>query len=172
MAAGEKLLSKWAIWVDGVGKAGNAKEYTPPSLTVKTVDFKAGDMDMSVPVDDGMEAMQADWTIYGVDPLAYALFGMTGGTKKQVTVRSTYTDRDGNAHTLTEVMRGMITEITRDGQSNDSHRDKGQKTTMKLDYYKVTYDALPLVEIDAENGTRSLGGVDVLEAARAALSLI
>lgn len=172
MAAAERLLSKWAIWVDGVGKAGNAKEYTPPTLSVKTVDFISGDMDMSVPCDDGMDPMQADWTMFGLDPTAYALFGLTGGKNKSVTVRSTYTDRQGNTHELVEVLRGMLITIARDPQGSDSNRDKGQKMTMKLDYYKVTYDALPLVEIDPENGVRKIGGVDALEAVRKALSLL
>ena len=35
--AGDNLLSRWAIWVDGIGKAGNAKEYTPPVLEVLTL---------------------------------------------------------------------------------------------------------------------------------------
>ena len=169
--AGDNLLKRWAIWVDGVGKAGNAVEYVPPVIEVTTTDFQSGDMDMPVPIDDGMAAMEATWSIAGVDTTTLALFGFVQGKSRTVSVRSTYTDRSGGSYELVEVLGGMITKIERDTMDTGSQRGKNQKCTMKLDYYKVTRDGVILIEVDPVNGVRSLGGVDALEAARAIMKL-
>lgn len=170
--AGDNLLKRWAIWVDGIGKAGNAVEYTPPVIEVLTTDFQSGDMDMAVPVDDGMAAMEASWSIAGVDIATLALFGIAQGSSRTVSVRSTYTDRSGNSYELVEELGGMITKVERDAMDTGSQRGKNQKSTMKLDYYKVTRDGVILIEIDPVNGVRSLNGVDVLEGARALMKLM
>jgi P2 family phage contractile tail tube protein len=141
-------------------------------LKIKTVDFQAGDMDMAVELDDGMEKLEASWSIYGFDELQYALFGMGKGGSRPVSVRSTYTDRKGNTHTVVETLRGFVKELTRDGQDTGSQREKSLKAVMAVDYYKITYDGVNLIEIDAENGLRSLSGIDMLEGVRAAISLI
>ena len=61
--AADNMLRRWAMWVDGVGKAGNATSYTPPVINVRTTDFESGDMDMPVPVDDGMDPLEASFPI-------------------------------------------------------------------------------------------------------------
>ncbi|MFM2482792.1 phage major tail tube protein [Celerinatantimonas sp. YJH-8] len=170
--AADNLLKSWSLWVDGVGKAGNARDYTPPTLEVNTVDFKAGDMDMPIPVDDGMNAMEAQFSIFGIDPLILPLFGFRQGTNTACSVRSTYTDATGNTKQYVETLRGMITQIARDQQDSSSQRDKAMQVTMRLNYYKVSYDGAVLIEIDPVNHVRSFGGIDVLEGVRAALQLM
>lgn len=169
--AGDNLLSRWAIWVDGIGKAGNAKEYTPPVLEVLTSDFQAGDMDMPVPVDEGMAAMESSFSIFGVDVTILPLFGLRQGERATVSVRSTYTDLEGNSYDLVEQLSGMISKIERDTQDTGSQRDKTMKVTMKLNYYKVVRSGVVLLEIDPINHVRKLGGVDMLEGIRALMQL-
>lgn len=169
--AGDNLLSRWAIWVDGIGKAGNAKEYTPPVLEVLTSDFQAGDMDMPVPVDEGMAAMESSFSIFGVDVTILPLFGLRQGERATVSVRSTYTDLEGNSYDLVEQLSGMISKIERDTQDTGSQRDKAMKVTMKLNYYKVVRSGVVLLEIDPINHVRKLGGVDMLEGIRALMQL-
>ena len=170
--AGDNLLSRWAIWVDGIGKAGNAKEYTPPVLEVLTSDFQAGDMDMPVPVDEGMAAMESSFSIFGVDVTILPLFGLRQGERATVSVRSTYTDLEGNSYDLVEQLSGMISKIERDTQDTGSQRDKAMKVTMKLNYYKVVRSGVVLLEIDPINHVRKLGGIDMLEGIRALMQLI
>lgn len=169
--AADHLLSRWAIWVDGIGKAGNAKEYTPPVIEVSTVDFKAGDMDMPIPVDDGLKAMEASFALFGVDVPVMQLFGLRQGKTLSVSARSTFTDRTGQASELVETLGGMISKIERDAQDSGSQRDKTMKVTMKLDYYKVTQSGTTLVEVDPVNHVRQLGSVDELASIRAMLKV-
>ncbi|KDM92905.1 phage major tail tube protein [Photobacterium galatheae] len=169
--AADNLLSRWSIWVDGVGKAGNAKEYTPPVLEVLTTDFQAGDMDMAIPVDDGMAPMEASFSLFGVDVTVLPLFGLRQGARTVVSVRSTYSDLSGNSYELVEELGGMITKIERDTQDGGSQREKAMKVTMKLNYYKVSRSGLVLIEIDPINHVRKIGDIDVLEGIRAILRL-
>ena len=169
--AGDNLLSRWAIWVDGVGKAGNAKEYTPPVLEVLTSDFQAGDMDMPVPVDEGMAAMETTFSIFGVDVSILPLFGLRQGERTAVSVRSTYTDLEGNSDELVEHLGGMINKIERDTQDTGSQREKVMKVTMKLNYYKVSRAGVTLIEVDPINHVRKLDGVDMLDGIRTQMQL-
>ncbi|MCL1124166.1 phage major tail tube protein [Shewanella surugensis] len=169
--AGDKLLSKWSISVDGVGKAGNAKEYTPPVLEVQTVDFRAGDMDMAVPVEDGMAPMETSFALFGIDIEVLPLFGLRQGKTATVSVRSVYQDMQGTSSDLVEELRGMITKIERDTQDTGSQKDKTTKVSMKLEYYKASFAKNTIVEIDALNGIRNLKGVDELEGTRKLLAV-
>ncbi|PAS29081.1 phage major tail tube protein [Vibrio cholerae] len=169
--AGDNLLSRWSIWVDGLGKAGNCKDYTPPVLEVITEDFQAGDMDAPVPVDVGMGPMETNFSLFGVDVTILPLLGLRQGARTAVSVRSTYRDLRGNSYDLVEDLGGMITKIERDTQDTKSQVDKAMKVSMKLDYYKVVRSGVVLIEIDPVNHVRKLGGVDVLEGIRAILQL-
>lgn len=169
--AADHLLKSWSVWVDGIGKAGNCKDYTPPVLEVKTVDFQAGDMDAPIPVDDGMNAMETDFSIYGLDRTIMPLFGFNPNTNTSLSVRSVYTDAHGGTFECVESMRGLITKIERDAQDSGSQRDKAMKVTMKLNYYKLVWAGMDLIEIDPINHVRKFGDLDVLEGIRAGLQL-
>ncbi|MEI8631412.1 phage major tail tube protein [Vibrio sp. PP-XX7] len=168
--AADNLLSKWAIWVEGQGKVGNAKEYTPPALEVQTIDFQAGDMDMPIPVDGGMAAMEASFALFGIDLDVLPLFGIRSGSSPKLMVRSYYTDRLGNTKEVVEELHGMITKIERDAQDTGNQREKTMKVTMKLDYYKVTSAGTVLVEISPLTHVRKLDDVDVLSSIQSTLA--
>ncbi len=169
--AADNMLRRWAMWVDGVGKAGNATSYTPPVINVRTTDFESGDMDMPVPIDDGMDPLEASFSIAGVDPATLVLFGFRSGGSLRVSARTTYDNRQGESKELVETLGGMITSIDRGEQGTGSQRDRAQAHTMKLDYYKVEFDGQTLIEIDPINGIRSLGGTDQLAGIKAAMGL-
>lgn len=169
--AATNMLRRWTIFVDGVGKAGDNATYTPPALNVLTTDFQSGDMDMAVPIDDGMEPLEASFSIFGIDPATLVLFGFRSGGSLRVSARSVYDNRSGEVKELVETLGGMITGVQRGEQNTGSQRDKTQANTMKLDYYKVEYDGEVLIEIDPINGVRELGGQDQLAATKAAMGL-
>ncbi|WP_053982234.1 phage major tail tube protein [Marinagarivorans algicola] len=169
--AADNLLKNYSVMVDGIGKAGNCGAYKPPVLTIKTTDFQSGDMDMAVPVDDGMEPMEATYSVYGMDEQSHRLFGFVNGSGLGVTVRTSYQNRDGQVKACVDELRGTITGVERDEQTTGSQKEKMTKVTMKLQYYRSVFDGQELVEIDAINGVRKLGGVDQLANIRSAMGL-
>ena len=48
------ILRNVNLFVDGRGYAGRIDECIPPKLTVKTEDFRAGGMDGTVEIDQGL----------------------------------------------------------------------------------------------------------------------
>ncbi len=169
--AANNILKRWSAWVDGIGKAGNVKSYIPPTLSIVTKDFQSGDMDMPVPIDVGMEAMETSLSLFGLDPLVLPLFGLKAGSRTTISVRSTYQDMSARETELVEVLTGLITKIERDEMNTGDQSENAMKMTMRLHYYKVAQAGVVLVEIDPVNHIRKLGGIDALESIRAALQL-
>jgi len=55
-------LKNFALFVDGVSWAGEVPELTPPKLTRKMEEFRAGGMRTPVKVDLGTEALELEVT--------------------------------------------------------------------------------------------------------------
>ena len=46
-----KILKNFNLFVDGRGYAGRTEEVTPPKLTIKTEELRAGGMDAPISID-------------------------------------------------------------------------------------------------------------------------
>lgn len=164
-----RLLKNMNLFVDGRGYAGRVDEVQPPKLTLKTEEHRAGGMDLPVEVELGMEKLEATLTISDHDPEIFKLFGLLDGRDVQITLREAYQRQGEAAVPVVIQMRGGWKEI-------DPGSDKpGDKSTLKvqlaLSYYKMTMDGEELVEIDAKNLIRQIGGEDQLASVRAALGM-
>lgn len=169
--AADNLLKNWSITVDGIGKAGNCGAYKAPDLKLKVLDFQAGDMDAPIPIDDGMEALEASYSIYGMDEQSYRLFGFMRGREVSVKARCAFENMQGQVKSCVDELRGLIISVEPDEKATGSQKEKMQKVTMRLSYFKSTYDNTVLVEIDPVNHVRKLGGVDTLAEIRRAMSV-
>ena len=157
------------VFVDGKGYAGEADEFTPPKLALKTEEHRAGGMNAPVKLTMGMEAMDADFTLTSVDPHTLARFGVTENASVQLTVREALESHDGTVTPAVHSLRGKITEVD---QGNKKVGEKGsQKVTLSLDYYKHTIGGVVTQEIDIVNMVHKSNGVDLLEALRTAIGI-
>ena len=140
----ESVLRDINLFVDGRGYAGKIAEFTLPKLTVKTEEFRAGGMDAPVELDMGLEKLECDFSLDSVD-------------------------RDGVVRSVIVRTRGQIKEV------DYGSWKPGEKATLKfmaaVDYYKLEVDGETVHEIDVENMTRIVNGVDQVAARRAALGL-
>ena len=57
------VLKNMNLFVDGRGYAGVVDELTPPKLTMKTEEHRAGGMDAPVELDMGMEKLEASFSL-------------------------------------------------------------------------------------------------------------
>jgi len=163
------VLKNFNLFVDGRGKAGVAAEINLPKLTLKTDEHLAGGMDVPVDIDLGMEKLTTDFTLNEYSPDTLKLFGLADGASTPLTFRGAVTGDAGVIVPVVVSMRGMLTEV------DPGTAKVGEKTAVKftasLRYYKLTYDGNDIHEIDADNMKRIIGGVDQLEAERAAIGL-
>lgn len=162
-----EIIRNHQLFVKDKGFAGKVKNFTPPALTMLTEDFRAGNMDMAIAIDMGMEAMECSWVLTSVEK---GVLGesLTAGVVN-VKVRAAQVDADGNVRPVVFEMNGKIT-------SNEwGALEAGTITEitckMRPSFYKLTIDSAVVHEIDAENMVRIINGVDQLAAIREAMGV-
>lgn len=165
----ERLLKNISLFVDGRGYAGKVDKFTPPKLTLKTEEFRAGGMDAPVEVDMGMEKMEATLALSGIDREALKLFGLAKGAMTPITLRGASQGEDGSVEAAVITMRGRIKDV------DWGEWEPGAKAPCTLmaalRYYKLEVGAETIHEIDVENMIRIIDGTDQLAELRSALAL-
>ena len=163
-----KIMKNFNLFVDGRGYAGRAEEVSPPKLSIKTEELRAGGMDAPAAVDMGMEKLEASFSLVEYDPELIKQFGLVSGNGVQLTLRGALVD-DTTTTPMVIGLRGMFTEV-------DMGKFKaGDKASMQCSvacrYYSLEIGGKKLVEIDVDNMTRVIDGVDKLAEVRAALGI-
>ncbi|MBB4266882.1 phage major tail tube protein [Roseospira visakhapatnamensis] len=168
MATIAKKLKAFTLFVDGHGYAGRVDELTPPKLTIKAEEYRAGDMDAPLDIDMGQEKLSLEASVGEYDAALWRQWGLSEGHEVAVTLRGS------QGHGLAEepvllAARGMVTEVDPGGwKPGDANTCK---LTMTLAYYRAEIAGSEVIEIDVINGVRGIGGVDVLAARRRNLGL-
>jgi P2 family phage contractile tail tube protein len=157
------------LFVDGRGYAGRVDEIELPKLTLKTEEHRAGGMDLPVEIDLGMEKLETSLTISDYDAEVFKLFGLLDRQDTPVTVRGAIQRQGEPAQAVGISLRGGWKEI-------DSGTWKpGDKSTLKvsvaLNYFRLTIAGEEVVEVDAKNLVRKVGGVDQMAEIRNAIGL-
>lgn len=163
-----KTLKNFNLFVDGRGYAGRAEEVSPPKLSIKTEELRAGGMDAPISIDMGMEKLEASFSLVEYDPEILKQFGVVSGNAVQLTLRGALTDDETTSPMIIK-LQGMFTEV-------DMGKFKaGDKATMQCTvacrYYSLEIDGQKVVEIDVDNMTRIIDGTDTLAEIRSALGL-
>lgn len=163
-----KILKNFNLFVDGRGYAGRAEEGSPPKLTIKTEELRAGGMDAPAAIDMGMEKLEAGFSLVEYDTEVLKQFGVVSGNSVAITLRGALVD-DTSTTPMVIGLRGMFTEV-------DMGKFKaGDKATMQCAvacrYYSLEIGGKKIVEIDVDNMTRVIDGVDKLAEVRAALGI-
>lgn len=164
-----RVLKNMNLFVDGRGYAGRVDEIELPKLTLKTEEHRTGGMDVPVEIDLGMEKLETSLTIADYDPDVFRLFGLLDTQDKPVTVRGAIQRQGEPAQAVSISLRGGWKEI-------DSGTWKpGDKSTLKvsvaLNYFRLTIAGEEVVEVDAKNLVRKVGGVDQMAEIRNAIGL-
>jgi P2 family phage contractile tail tube protein len=163
-----KVLKNFALFVDGRGYAGRCDEVTPPKLTLKTEEHRAGGMDAPIELDMGMEKLELQGTLAEYSAEVIKLFGLTTDAVKQLTLRGAIEGDDGVVPVVIN-LRGAWKEL--DPGTWKTAGKMPLKFSVGCRYYKMTIDNDELIEIDIENMVRKIGGTDQLAAQRDALGI-
>ena len=164
-----KVLKNMNLFVDGKGYAGRVDEIQLPKLTLKTEEHRAGGMDVPVEIDLGMEKLEAELTISDYDPDLFRLFGLLDAAATPITLRGAIQAQGQQAKPVTVHLRGGFKAL------EPSAWKPGEKSTIKAmvaaSYYKLAIDGQELIEIDAINLVRKVGGVDQMARIRQAIGV-
>lgn len=164
-----RVLKNMNLFVDGRGYAGRIDEMELPKLTLKTEEHRAGGMDLPVEVDLGMEKLEAAMTFSDYDPEIFRFFGLLDGETTQITARGAIQRQGEEAIPVVVNVRGGWKEI------DPGTWKPGDKATLKASvavlYYKLAIGGEELVEIDAQNLVRTVGGKDQMASIRSAIGM-
>ena len=168
-----KALNLYIDRTDGRGRvnyAGRIEEFHPAELQISTREYQAGGMDMPILLDMGMEALVARATINGYEPTTFHQFGLADAEAANMEVRGGLRDYQGPEHTLIFNMRGNVVAI---GMNRIMGRGDIPKTmiVLALNYYKISLDGEPLIEIESTGMVRKINGIDQLAGLRQAIGL-
>ena len=165
--AARNVLKNFNLFVDGRGLAGQIEEFTPPKLNLKMDEFRAGGMDAPLGIPMGMEKLEASFSILCYDTSVLSAWGVAAGSSTRFVARGALESFDGTVTPIVHTMAGRIRELD---YGNYKPGDKAPvKVTMELSFYRFEQGEQVIHEIDIENFSRIVDGVDVLAAQRAAL---
>lgn len=162
-----RVLRNFNAFVNGVSYAGRVDEVELPEFSVKTEEHRAGGLDAPVEIDLGMEAMSAKLTMAEAVADLIKTFGRMDGSATRLQFRGAI-QRDGEtAIPLIVDMHGGMKKLTLGSWK------AGDKATveheMSIRYVRINLGGEDLIEIDVDNMTRVIGGVDELASIRAAI---
>jgi P2 family phage contractile tail tube protein len=165
-----RVLKNFIVFNDGNAYLGEVPEATPPKLSRKMEEYRAGGMNGPVSLDLGMEALEFEWTAAGYMKSLFTQWGAP--THDAVLLRlngAVQADDTGEVQAVELVMRGRHKEI------DYGNAKAGEKTEIKvksaLSYYKLVIDGEVVMEIDFVNMIEIVGGVDRMAQIRQALGL-
>lgn len=164
-----KILRNFSLYVDGIGYAGKVTEATPPTLTVKTDEFRAGGMDAPVEIDMGMEALNLSFILAEYSDSLLGQFGLLDQNAVRVALRGAMVDNGTAATSIVVNGTGHFKEF--DPGNFVAGDNTEAKLNMGLRYYKMTIGGDVIHEIDVENMVRIINGEDQLASIRTAIGI-
>lgn len=169
MAIANKYLKSWSAFVDGKGFAGNCKEVTLPTLTLKTEDFQAGGMDAPVAIEMGQEKMEASLTLTSYDASILSQWGVGEGYEVPFVVKGALESFNGEVEAINISMRGKVTAVEMSAWTPAA--ESTLKVTINLHSYRYEQAGSVIYDIDVVNMVRIINGTDRLAARRNAIGL-
>lgn len=166
----DNILRDFTVFLDGIGKLGDAETVKLPALVKKVEEYRGGGMDMPVEIDLGKEKMEAEVTLSQWDPQIYSLFGLHSNIEgTPLTFRGHVISSEGTTKGVVVHMRGFIKGIAQDTVAPAKKNEK--VFTFALSYYKHVMDGQLLIELSAKDLIHNVGGVDLSAAKRNNLGL-
>ncbi|MFW7382264.1 MAG: phage major tail tube protein [Oligoflexus sp.] len=163
-----RKLVKFDMFLNGNSYAGLITELTLPVLTLQTIEYQSGGMDMPVELEMGMEKLEASFVLGEYSPEVFGVFGFQNNGRQNIIARGSMKLFNQNAPIVAS-MRGIVKQI--DMGSWQAGEDSSMTFMMNPYYYKLEIAGQKVIEVDAETGKRLIGGSDQLEAVRRAILL-
>lgn len=168
MAGLPRKLKNMNLFNDGNSYLGEVGSVTLPVLGRSFEDWRGGGMNAPVKSDQGMNGLEMEWTIGGLDLVAIRQFGTPTVDGVGLRFAGAYQrENTGAVDAVEVVVRGRHEEI--DMGEQKPGEDSEQKVKSALSYYKLTVNGRVEVEIDILNMIEIVDGVDRLAAQRAAI---
>ena len=182
MALVPKVLKNFNLFVNNIGYAGRVEEIVLPKLSINTEEFSGGGMDAPVQLDMGLAKLECEMMLGEYDTSVIKLFGLRNAQTNAVysfeginaeygkgrykncgnvplTLRGALQDEEKQSVIPIKInLVGAITEL--DFGQWKAGEKAGLKLGVALRYYQLIINNEVLVEVDVNNMTRVVNGVD------------
>jgi P2 family phage contractile tail tube protein len=165
-----RKLKNLMLFNTGLAYIGEVGSFTCPKLARKLEDWRGGGMDTGVKVDMGGEMLEAEWSCGGPMRDVLRQFGAVGVADVQLRFVGAYQNDDsGTVDSIEIVLQGRHEEI----DMGEAKPGEGGEFKVKTQcaYYKLSWNGVTEIEIDALGMVMIVGGVDRLAEIRDALGI-
>lgn len=162
------ILQDFTVWIDDVGKIGEAPEFQPPEINISVEEFRGGGMDGTVEIPMGIEKIEFDFQLHTWDEQIWTKLGYgPGSLDVPITFRG-YLLTPGGAEKGVYIYTQSLIKSIKPGKVS-----AGKKVEMTIslvaNYYQHIVDSNTLAEIDVFNKVTFLNGQDKSAFARRTL---
>ena len=166
-----RMLKNFNLFIDGVGFIGRCEEVTLPKITHKMEEFQGAGMFAPVEIDMGLEKLEMEVSLKEFSPEILKEIGTAdvAGIPLRFVAAAVSDDSENTTDAIEIFTRGRYREL--DLGSAKAAEASTMKASVALTYFKYILNGEDIIEIDTVNMIYNVGGVDRLEAQRAALSL-
>jgi uncharacterized protein len=159
------IFQDFTVWLDGIGKIGEAPSFQPPEINIQTEEFRGGGMDGTIEIPMGVETIAFDFELHTWDDQVWQSLGYgPGSLDVPVTFRGYLLTPSGNERGVIINTLSLIKSV------KPSRIEAGSKVTLSVElvarYYKHMINQQVVTEIDVFNKKTVIGGVDRSRRAR------
>lgn len=169
MSQVKDVFINMALYMDGASYVGNVDNVDPPKLTATTEEWRGGGMNGPIEIPTGHEALRMSAEVINYSEAVFSLFSIAVGNSKSFTVRGALKSWNGGTKPIKWNVRGQVIEI--DPQNVKPGTPPRAKLTIAVDYLQLTIGTTVVQEIDVQNMTQIINGVDVLYDVASALGI-
>ena len=164
------ILTNMNMYFDGINFVSEVDELSPPKITPKFREYKAGGMGAAVDIPTGeIEKLESSFTLNSVSKEVLRQLKVVPGSTVPIEFRGGTVSQDGSKGRVVVTQRGLIKEI--DYGSWKAGDDTSLKIAMTLYYYRLAINDEVIHEIDPVNFVTTIYGVDQTQELRAALGI-
>ena len=161
-------LKNMNTYLDGVGHLGIIAAFTVPKIALKMEEWRGGGMLGPIMIDQGLDKIEAEFTMGGLIVAALRQFGATRHDAAMIRFAGAYQDDATGAVKAAEfTMRGRYSEL--DFGEAKPGDDTEHKSKMACSYLRIDIDGRNWLEIDLLAGIFIVDGVDRYAEIRAAV---
>lgn len=161
-------LKNMNLFNDANSYLGLVGEVTLPKIVHAMEDWRGGGMIGPIKIDNGLEALEFEWTLGGHDTIAVRQMGLTRHDGALLRFLGAYqSDTVGAVTAVEAVIRGRHQEI--DFGSQKPGEDTELKVKTVCSFYELRSNGAELLYIDMLRSIYRVGGVDRYAQIRAAI---
>jgi uncharacterized protein len=153
------IFQDFTVWINDVGKIGEAPNFQPPEINIAVEEFRGGGMDGTVEIPFGVEKIEFDFNLHTWDEQVWDNLGYgPGSIDVPITFRGYLLTAGGAEKGVIIDTRCLIKSI------KPSKVESGKKADLSVhvaaNYYRHEINGRTVTEIDVFNKVTIIGGTD------------